>query len=300
MPHQTSITAREDSLHLFRPKSAVTYHKNPEEERNSIRAMFGDLKLDDEAVKYFAKQDFFLADSLADLEEQLRTTLDFLTLLTRKGSIAVEGYEYGLQFIDENRQIFQLVISSKKNFCVRSAFVLDGVFQGFLNQLGQFHGRSNAISKAGRTLRGFQKTAIMQIMAGFAYWSIPDIIMPAGLGEKLGSEGQGKRDKPVAKAKASPQDWWATNPSPETSWAIPDGKSFTNFFSGRDPALKKNLFGWPNVKHHTQGRKKPLCVKYQAIGICLPGCAMAHLPPSQMPAGVRTAALKRFAEIYAS
>jgi hypothetical protein len=109
---------------MFRPKSVATYHKNPEEERNSIRAMFGDSKLDDEAVKYFAKQDFFLAD----LEEPLRTTLDFLTLLSRKGSIAVEGYKYGLQFIDENRQIFQLAISSKKNFCVRFAFFLDRVF----------------------------------------------------------------------------------------------------------------------------------------------------------------------------
>jgi hypothetical protein len=32
-------------------KSAATYHRSPEEERNSIRAMFGDSKLDDEAIK---------------------------------------------------------------------------------------------------------------------------------------------------------------------------------------------------------------------------------------------------------
>jgi hypothetical protein len=92
---------------MFRPKSAATYHRSPEEERNSIMAMFGDSKLDNKAVKYFAKQDFFLANNLADLEEQLRTTLDFLTLLTRKGSIAVEGYKYSLQFLAKNWQICQ-------------------------------------------------------------------------------------------------------------------------------------------------------------------------------------------------
>jgi hypothetical protein len=100
---------------MFRPKSAA-FHRNPEEERNAIQAMFGDTKLDDEAVKYFAKQDFFLADTLADLEEQLRTTLDFLILLTREGSIALEGYEYGLKFINENRQVFQVAIATRSSF----------------------------------------------------------------------------------------------------------------------------------------------------------------------------------------
>jgi hypothetical protein len=238
--------------------------------------------------------------TFAILEEQLRTTLDFLTLLTRKGSIAIEGYEYGLQFIAENRQIFQLAISSKPNFCVKFAFVLDGVFQGFLNQLGQFHGRTNAISKAGKILRGFQTTAIKQTMAGFSYGSIPDLIMPADLGEKAGNTGNDRKDKPAAKVEAAQPDWWAVNPSPESGWAIPGGKAFTDIFNSRDPALKKNLSGWPELKHHAQGKKKPLCMKYQALGRCLPGCAMAHLPPGQMPAGARAAAAKRFAEIYSS
>jgi hypothetical protein len=71
---------------LFRQKLAA-FLQNPEEELNAIRAMFGDNKLEDESVKYFAKQDFFLARNLPELEEQLRTTLYFLTLLTRSNSI---------------------------------------------------------------------------------------------------------------------------------------------------------------------------------------------------------------------
>jgi hypothetical protein len=289
---------------MFRPKSAA-FHRNPEEERNAIRAMFGDTKLDDEAVKYFAKQDFFLADTLADLEEQLRTTLDFLILLTREGSIALEGYEYGLKFINENRQVFQVAIATRSSFCVKFAFVLDGVFQGFLNKLGHFHGRANAISQAGKTLRGFQKEAIIQTMGGFAWGSIPDLCMPAGLNERPETRDD-RRDnpatpKPVAKPGAVVKhEWWATNPSPEALWQIPGGKTYNDIFNGRDPALKKNLAGWPDTKHHSQGRRKPLCIRYQALGKCIATCMLSHQPPNQMPQGVKAATAKRFAEVYAS
>jgi hypothetical protein len=73
----------------------------------STLAMFRHTKLDNKSVKYFAKQDFFLAENLADLEEQLRTTLDFLTLLSWKGSMAAKAYTYGLQFINKNCQVYE-------------------------------------------------------------------------------------------------------------------------------------------------------------------------------------------------
>jgi hypothetical protein len=289
---------------MFRPKSAA-FHRNPEEERNAIRAMFGDTKLDDEAVKYFAKQDFFLAETLADLEEQLRTTLDFLILLTRRGSIALEGYEFGLKFINENRQVFQLAIATKSNFCAKFAFVLDGVFQGFLNKLGQFHGKRNAISQAGRTLRGFQTEAILRTMGGFTWGSIPDLCMPAGLTERPEAQDDRRGNQATPKAAAKPavavkQEWWATNPSPESSWQIPAGKTYNDIFNGRDPILKKNLAGWPELKHHSQGRKKPLCIRYQSVGKCAATCTLSHQPPNQMPPSAKLATAKRFAEVYAS
>jgi hypothetical protein len=267
--------------------------------------MFGDTKLDDDAVKYFAKQDFFLADTMADLEEQLRTTLDFLILLTRKGSIAVEGYEYGLEFINDNRQVFQLAIATRSSFCAKFAFVLVGVFQGFLHKLAQFHGRANAISRAARTLRGFQKEAIIRTMGGFAWGAIPDLCMPAGLTERKETKDERKDDqsgpKPAAKPGAAiKQEWWTTNPSPEALWHIPGGKTYNDIFNGREPTLKKNLSGWPDIKHHSQGRRKPMCIKYQALGKCVPTCTLAHQPTNQLAPGIKAATANRFAEVYAS
>lgn len=299
------------TVFMFRPKSSA-FTRNPEEERNAIRAMFGDSKLDDESVKFFAKQDFFLAENLADLEEQLRTALDFLILLTSSRSIATDGYRYGLEFINTNRRAFLLAIKNRPKFCVEFPYVLDCVFQSFLNRLGRFYGRPDAIAKARKSLRSFQKDAIERTLSGFAYGSVPTLRLPAALTERDPELGHEKRqaktppvnpNKPTAGNAPNPaqkQDWWATNPGAEPSWLLPTGKAFNEFFNSKDPVLKKNLLAWPEVKHHSMSRKKPICVKYQAVGRCTASCSLAHQPPGQMSATTKAAASKRFAEIYAA
>ncbi len=39
-----------------------------------VRAMFGGTAVDEESIKYFAKNDFYLAGSISSLEEQLWLT----------------------------------------------------------------------------------------------------------------------------------------------------------------------------------------------------------------------------------
>jgi hypothetical protein len=243
-----------------------------------------------------------LADNLAALEEQLRTALDFLTLLTREGSIATEGYDYGIEFINNNRQAFHNAIKERPSFCAEYAYVLDRVFQKFLNQLGRYHSRPDAISRARKSLRrGFQKGSVDSTLAGFAFGSIPNLCLPAGLSlreadtssEKRKDRG-GKSDSPPGKPKSVVKlEWWSTNPGLEPSWAPPDGKTYNDYFNGKDPVQRKNLFSWPDIKHHSLGRRKPLCVKYQVIGKCSAGCTLAHQPPSQMSPSAKTAASKR-------
>lgn len=289
---------------MFRPKSAA-FIRNPEEERNAIRAMFGDNKLDDESVKYFAKQDFFLASNLPELEEQLRTTLDFLTLLTRSNSIATEGYEFGLRFIDMNRQSFLLAIQQRPTFCVEFAYHLDCVFQGFLYRLGSRHGKKNAVSGSRKELEGFQRKSIAGTLIGFEFGSVPNLRRPIAFTEEVGAPGGEKKTVEPAKAATKPKpgtkpEWWTTNPGLESAWALPEGKAYSEVFNIKDPLLKKNLLLWPELKHHSLGRKKPLCVKYQAVGKCAAGCSMAHQAPAHMPPSAKAAAGKRFAEVYAS
>jgi hypothetical protein len=142
-------------------------------------------------------------------------------------------------------------------------------------------------------------------MGGFAWGAIPDLCMPAGLMERPEPK-DGSRGTPVTpKALANPapaikHKWWVTNPSQEVLWQIPGGRTYNDIFNGRDPTLKKNLTGWPDVRHHSQGRRKPLCIKYQALGKCAATCTLAHQPPNQMPPSAKMATAKRFAEVYAS
>jgi hypothetical protein len=68
------------TMFMFRPKTAQ-YSRNPEEEQNAIRSMFGETNLDEESIKYFSKKDFY-AGTFDELKEQLKTTIEFLNLST--------------------------------------------------------------------------------------------------------------------------------------------------------------------------------------------------------------------------
>jgi hypothetical protein len=61
--------------------------------------MFGKTELDDNAVKYYSTNDFFLAGSVANLEEQIYTCIRCLELFTDRRGIATTGFEYGLQIV---------------------------------------------------------------------------------------------------------------------------------------------------------------------------------------------------------
>jgi hypothetical protein len=248
--------------------------------------MFGENKLDNESVKYFAKQDFFLASNLPELEEQLRTILDFLILLTRNNSIAVEGYKFGLKFIDMNHQSFLLAIHQRQTFCVEFAYTTSIVyskFQGFLYRLWSRHGKKNAISGSRRELDGFQRKSIAGTLIGFEFGLVPNLRCPIAFMEEEDTPGGDKRTaaptKTATKTKQGTKpEWWSTNLGPESACAIPEGKSNSDIFNLRDPALKKNLLLWPELKHHSLGKKKPSVSSIKQWGSARPG-ALWHTKP---------------------
>jgi hypothetical protein len=49
-----------------------------------VRSMFGSTELDEDSIKYFAKNDFYLADNLSGLEEQICTCIKLLENLLAK------------------------------------------------------------------------------------------------------------------------------------------------------------------------------------------------------------------------
>jgi hypothetical protein len=68
--------------------------------------MFGNTELDEDSIKYFAKNDFYLADNLSGLEEQIYTCIKLLEKLTCKDGIASEGYRHGFETLGRYKKEF--------------------------------------------------------------------------------------------------------------------------------------------------------------------------------------------------
>jgi hypothetical protein len=87
--------------------------------------MFGHAELDEEAIKYYAESNFFLPETLSDLEEQIYTCVNALELLTKREGIAAEGYLHGLDMIQKGRRLFKNFLSADPLFAVKFAYLLD-------------------------------------------------------------------------------------------------------------------------------------------------------------------------------
>jgi hypothetical protein len=278
--------------------------------------MFGSAELDEESIKYFAKNDFYLADSLAGLEEQIYTCIKCLEKLTCKGGVASEGYWFGFEMLSSYKREFLSLLQMDPLFPVKFAYLLDRSFQNFVKDLGDFYDRERPIRRARKKLEGQQKRDIEAAMSGFKTGSLSQLFLPRSLQSETnqgksnpqppapegGTGGKPKagRGSDSQKEKSVPEAWWTANPNPVPGWKIPEGKGFGDFFNSRDAATKPNTMLWPKFKHHDPKKTKKafLCLKYQCLGECGARCYMAHLDPEKMEEGERKTVDERFKAIY--
>jgi hypothetical protein len=302
------------TIFMFRPISAYS-HTSRTDRRQQVKAMFGNTELDDEAIKYYAESDFFLPKTLPDLEEQIFTCIQTLELFTSPKGIAVEGYLYGMALIARGRRAFKHFLAEDPLFAVKFAYLLDRVFQNFVDELGNYYSEKRPIQKARRDLKYSQKAAIDSAMMGFEVGAAPRLFLPSSLrsnqsdiknqpGKKADKrtdklDVDGKREASRTATKDPKPEWWTKNPSPVTDWLIPTGKRFHDFFNNLD--LKANMSDWPKFPFHKPGnnsKPKGLCLKYQALGECNLGCFNAHVDPTTFAEAARKTMDERFKLIY--
>jgi hypothetical protein len=104
------------TIFMFKPKlgsSALTTKSL----QQSIRSMFGDTEVDKDTVKYYASHEFYLAQTVMDLEIQLQTSISFLDTLTSN-----EGIAYGLKLLKKNWRMFQSPFNQDHLFGVRMGY----------------------------------------------------------------------------------------------------------------------------------------------------------------------------------
>jgi hypothetical protein len=245
----------------------------------AIRSVFGEDVVTDEVVKYYAKNDLFLAASYEDAKNQLRTCLKCLEKLTYKKSIGT------VDLLSKHRRKFMKEARRDPQIFIKLVYMLDRVFQNFVLRLGAFHRDRHPIDRAKGSLRGSMRADIDQALGGFDSGVIPNLSLPEVISSNPGNSNRDEQKKPhgsgrqEGKGSVASDDltnapsWWTENPERVPEWCIPSGKHFRNYFT---PENKDNLVNWPQFKHHRHPKirdLKPLCIKYHSAGSCRAGCA---------------------------
>jgi hypothetical protein len=176
------------SIFMFSPLGA---HKSSDQKSRILQVwlMFGSTELDEDSIKYFAKNDFCLADNLLGLEEQIHTCIKLLEKLTCKDGIALEGYRHGFEMLGRYNKEFLGLTRMDPLFPVKFAYLLDRAFQNFILDLGDYHNSEDPILKARRALKGQQVQDTEAAMSGFKTWSLSKLFLPRTLQTESSSKG---------------------------------------------------------------------------------------------------------------
>jgi hypothetical protein len=99
-------------------------------------------------VRYYAKNDLFLATSYEGTKNQLRTCLKCLEKLTYKGAIGTDRYAYGVDLLSKHRRKFMKESRRDPQIYIKLVYILDRVFQNFFSRVGTFYRDRDPIHKA--------------------------------------------------------------------------------------------------------------------------------------------------------
>jgi hypothetical protein len=177
------------SIFMFSPLGT---HKSSDQKSRilQVRSMFGSTELDEDSIKYFAKKDFYLADNLPGLEEQICTCIKLLEKLTCKDGIASEGYRHGFEMPRRCKKEFLGLTRMDPLFPVKFAYLLDRAFQNFVLHLGDYHNSEEPILRARRALKGQQQVQDTEAaMSGFKTGGLSKLFLPRTLQTESLSKG---------------------------------------------------------------------------------------------------------------
>jgi hypothetical protein len=137
------------TIFMFKPRIAGIQATSSVTLQQGIRSLFfGDTKINADTVQYFAKHEYYLADSLESLEIQLETCVKFLDLLTAKNGIASAGYPEGLYLIKSNRSAFYTLFAHDPLLGVKIAYLLDRIFQESMRVLCYHRSKAKELGKS--------------------------------------------------------------------------------------------------------------------------------------------------------
>jgi hypothetical protein len=275
------------TIFIFRPKN-VAQPLSQAALKQSLHHLLGDTKVDHDIGLYFAQNDFYLPDSIDCLEIQLQTCIQFLDLITTTKGMASEGYSEGLRLLRDDRQDFETVQAKATASASKVAYLLNRVFQSFVNQLARYRSSPSPIPSAKRRLKNLQEDDVKEALRQIRFGIAPAIHLPASISDpssnysrhddhrtQSSSQNDNRSDERKKNA-ASPSERPAQKPESNANllgeWKVPRGKIYGDFFN----AIKfpENTKGWPKFSHHNtdKPRQAALCMRFQCDGKCNSEC----------------------------
>jgi hypothetical protein len=136
---------------MFRPVHIQGAY-NPRLVEQSIRETFGDAKLSNKIVKFYAKGNYFLPTTFPDFMIQLETCYRTLELFTARRGIASTGYRLAFWLIQEQAVRYRPLFLSDPTLGIKIGRFLDNVFQNFCLDFSDHIFKRDPIRSARRCL----------------------------------------------------------------------------------------------------------------------------------------------------
>jgi hypothetical protein len=259
------------TIFMFKPRIAGIQATSSVTLQQGIRSLFGDTKINEDTVRYFAKHEYYLSDSLENLEIQLETCVKFLDLLTAKGGIASAGYTEALYLIKSNRSAFYTLFAHDPLLGVKIAYLLDRIFQEFIRVLCYHRSQAEELGKstiklARKELRQEQKLNVREALGPVKFGIMPVIQLPACLVTAPSRTKETTIGRPTTKSReiSSPVtdkekqirggavNKPDINEDVKDEWRLPEQKTYRDFF--HPIKYKENTRNWPTVAHHDRSK----------------------------------------------
>jgi hypothetical protein len=114
----------------------------------SIRELFGDNKLSEDSVKYYAKMTFFLPAKYKVFLIQLEMTYKFLELFTCQKGVASSGYRKAYQIKSKDKRRYHPLFMVDLSMGIQIGRYLDDIFQNFCIDLPNYAFEKEPIKRA--------------------------------------------------------------------------------------------------------------------------------------------------------
>ena len=126
------------TLVMFGPRGyLVAQSKHATQE--AIKSQFGNAKLDNNSVEFYAKNEYIITTNTNNLEDQFHTAIDALDLLTGQPSITSNLHQHVYKLIQCNHCTFDDYFRHNLLFGAKISYLVDKIFNNFCKKLASYH-----------------------------------------------------------------------------------------------------------------------------------------------------------------